>query len=227
MFVLAVDTCSQAGSVALLNKNSLLAEVNINSQKTHSERLLSAIDFILKSQRLKIEDIHGCALAVGPGYFTGIRIGLSTIKAFAYAGRKPVAPISNLSAMAMKLRHPQSRLLCPILDAKKGEIYSGLFENKFRMVNCIVPEGVYSPDFFFSLLPSNRVIYFIGSGVKVFKEKLLDYFKDRSRFSTRSFFLGYEIGLLGYEVFKNNQGVDFHKLKPFYYRKSQAENCNK
>ncbi len=85
MIVLALDTTTFTGSAAVLKKTKLLAEVNIDSPSTYSERLLPNIDFILKFNGLKMKDIDAFSIAVGPGSFTGIRIGLSTIKSFAYA----------------------------------------------------------------------------------------------------------------------------------------------
>ena len=223
MIILAVDTTTFAGSVALLKKTKLLAEVNIDSPSTYSERLLPAVDFILQTHGLKIKDMDGFALAAGPGSFTGIRIGLSTVKSFSYASGRPVAAVSTLEALAWKLRHPQSHLLCPLLDAKKGEIYAALFESRGGELQEIVPQGAYTPDRFFSLLPSNRIIFFIGNGVNTYRDKIFQYFKDKARFSHRSPFIGFEIGLLGYELLKRKKGVSAQRLKPIYFRKSQAE----
>ena len=223
MNILAVDTTSFAGSVALLKKTRLLAEVNIDSSLTYSERLLPAVDFLLQTNGLKIKDMDGFALAVGPGSFTGIRIGLSTVKSFSYASGKPVAAISTLKALALKLRHPQSHLLCPLLDAKKGEIYAALFESKGGRLKEIVPQGAYLPDRFFSLLPSHRIIFFIGNGVDAYRQRIFQYFKDKARFSQRSPFIAYEIGMLGYELLRRKKGVSAQELEPLYFRKSQAE----
>ena len=223
MYILAVDTNSYAGSTALLKGNRLLAEVNMDSPLTHSERLLPAVEFMLKSTKLEMTDIGGFALAVGPGSFTGIRVGMSTVKSLAYATGKPVAPVSNLTALALKLRHPQTRLLCPVLDAKKNEVYAGLFESKFRSLKEVVPQGIYSPDGFLSLLPAPRIIHFIGMGAVVYKDKVIQYLGDKARFSLRSFFIAYEVGLLGREMLKAGKGKDFRDIEPLYFRKSQAE----
>ena len=223
VLILAVDTCSPAGSVALLDNTKLLGEVNLDSGMNHSERLLPAVEFLLQTSGIKIREIGGYALAVGPGSFTGIRIGMSTVKAFAFSQKKAVAPVSNLEALALKLRHPQCRLLCPLLEAKKGEIYATLFEVKRRRLLETIPQGVYKPDAFFSLLPSHRVISFIGSGADVFRDKISAYFKDKARYSLRSHFIAYEVGLLGYEIFCKQKGVDFREVEPLYFRKSQAE----
>lgn len=223
MIILAVDTTTFTGSVALLEKTKLLAEVNIDSSSTYSERLLPAVDFILQTNELKIQDMDGFAVAAGPGSFTGIRIGLSTVKSFSYASGKPAAAISALEALALKLRHPQSHLLCPLLDAKKGEVYAALFESRGGKLQEIVPQGAYLPDRFFSLLPSHRIISFIGNGMDAYRDKIFQYFKDKARFSQRSHFIAYEIGLLGYGLLKKKKGASAQELKPLYFRKSQAE----
>lgn len=223
MLILAVDTTTWAGSVALLQEKNLLAEVNLESPSTHSEKLLPAIHFVMQTNRLDIKDIEGFALAVGPGSFTGIRIGLSTIKSFAYASGNPIAPVSTLKALALKLRYPKNRLISPLIDAKKGEIYAALFESRRQELEEIIPQGAYTPDGFFSRLPSHRIIHFIGNGVEAYKEKIFHYFKDKARLSTRSLFLAYEIGLLGYELLRQKKGMNFHEVEALYFRKSQAE----
>lgn len=223
MIILAVDTTTFSGSVALLDKSKLLAEVNIDSFSTYSERLLPSIHFLLETNKLDMKKIDAFAVAVGPGSFTGIRIGLSTIKSLSYASGKSVAPVSTLKALAFKLRHPQGRLICPILDAKKGEVYAALFESQKAELKEVIPQGAYSPDYFFSLLPSHRVISFIGNGTQSYKSKIFQYLKDKARFSSRSSFIAYEVGLLGYELLKYNKGVSFKELEPLYFRKSQAE----
>ena len=168
MRILSLDTTTGCGSVALLDNARLLAEINAESGLTHSARLLRTVDFLLKKNGLEIKDLDGFAVAAGPGSFTGIRIGLSTIKAFAFASRKPAAPVSTLAALALKLRETQGRLFCPFLDAKKGEVYAALYEPRDRELKAVIGEGAYGPDAFLSALPAHRVIHFIGNGVDVF-----------------------------------------------------------
>jgi len=223
MIILAVDTTTFTGSVALLKETNLIAEVNIDSSSNYSERLLPAVDFLLKTNKLSIQDIDGFAVAVGPGSFTGIRIGLSTVKSFSFASGKPVAGVSTLKALAEKLRLSQAHLLCPLLDAKKGEVYAALFESKGDKLFEVVPQGVYSPDRFFSLLPSHRVVSFIGNGVEVYRKRIFQYFKDKARLSRRSPFIAHEIGRLGYELLKKKKGMSAGELEPLYFRQSQAE----
>jgi tRNA threonylcarbamoyladenosine biosynthesis protein TsaB len=223
MRLLALDTTTGCGSVALLENTRLLAEINAESGLTHSARLLRAVDYLLKKNGLEIGDLDGFAVAAGPGSFTGIRIGLSTIKAFAFASRKPAAPVSSLAALALKLRETSGRLFCPFLDAKKQEVYAALFETRDGELKPVIGEGAYGPDFFLSRLPAHRVIHFIGNGVDVYRSKIQAYLKDNARLSSRSLFIGHEVGLLGYELLRQGKGVSGEVLEPLYYRKSQAE----
>ena len=170
--------------------------------------------------------MDGFALAAGPGSFTGIRIGLSTVKSFSYASGKPIAAVSTLKALGWKLRHPQTHLLCPLLDAKKGEIFGALFESRGWKFKEIVPQGAYLPDRFFSLLPSHRIIFFIGNGVDVYRDKIYEYLKDKARFPARSPFIACEVGHLGCELLKKGKGLSFEEVKPLYFRRSQAEEKN-
>ncbi|HOI45980.1 MAG TPA: tRNA (adenosine(37)-N6)-threonylcarbamoyltransferase complex dimerization subunit type 1 TsaB, partial [Candidatus Aminicenantes bacterium] len=115
MRILAVDTTTWTGSVALLEDAKLVCEVNWESRSSHASRLLSSVDHVLEAGGIQIRDVDGFAVAVGPGSFTGIRIGLSTVKALAFASRKPVAAVSTLRALALKLAGPRTDLLCPAL----------------------------------------------------------------------------------------------------------------
>lgn len=221
--VLGVDTTMPSGSAALLRGTRLLAEINHDSPVTFSERLLPAIRFLLESNDVTIQDVEGYAVAVGPGSFTGIRIGLSTIKSFAYASGKPIVPVSTLMALARKIQHPRNRLICPLLDAKKKEVYGALFRSGAGGLEELIPQGAYSPDALFSRLPSNRIIHFIGNGMHVYRQVLDRYFKDKARFAKRSPFIGYEVGLIGFEELRKNEGQSWHDAEPLYLRKSQAE----
>lgn len=223
MLILSGDTTTFFGSVALLDNTRLIAEVNTTSSFTHSERLLPSIHFMLQVNGFDIKDVDGYAVAAGPGSFTGIRIGLSTMKSLSFASGKPVAPVSSLKALAQKLKRERGNLVCPLIDAKKGQVYAALFDSRGGGLKELIPQGAYSPDYFFSLLPSRRIVSFIGSGVTAYRNRIVQYCKDRARFSSRSLFIAKEVGLLGYEILKKNKGMDSRKIQPFYFRKSQAE----
>ena len=223
MKILAIDTTTFSGSIALLEDYRLIGEININSHITHSQRLIPSIHFLLDINKLNIEEIDAYALCIGPGSFTGIRIGIATIKALTFASEKPIAGVSSLHALAFKLRGRKGRLICPILDARKGEIYSALFESSNSSLKEIIKQNSYLPDYFFSLFPQKRVIHFIGNGIEIYQEKIREYFQDRAKFSTRNYFIAHEVGLLGYRILKNNKGLLYNQIKPLYLRLSEAE----
>jgi tRNA threonylcarbamoyladenosine biosynthesis protein TsaB len=225
MLTLAVDTTTPSGSAALLDNGRVMAEIGVEARVDHSVRLLAAVDHLLTACGLDIRQVEGFSLAAGPGSFTGIRVGLSTVKAFAFASNKPVAAVSSLAALALKLPQPQVRLLCPMMDAKKNEVYAALFESDgpAGRLKEVVPQGAYKPDEFLSQLPGNRVIAFIGTGAGLYREKILTYVKTKARFSPRSLFIAAEVGLLGYGILSRGQGLGARDLRPLYFRRSQAE----
>jgi tRNA threonylcarbamoyladenosine biosynthesis protein TsaB len=223
MHILAVDTCDTAGSAAVLHNSRLLGEINIDSKVTHSQRLLTAVDFLMRDLNLEIAGMDGYAVAAGPGSFTGIRIGISTVKSLSFSFQKPIAPVSRLKALAFKLAGVEDRLICPFLDAKKNQVYAALYNSSESEIKAVFPEGAYDPDDFLSRLPRGRVVRFIGSGTDIYVEKLKQHLRDKAVISHRSFFAAHEIGCLGYGMIKNNQGRDSRDVTPIYLRKSQAE----
>ena len=102
MFVLGVETATRTGSVAVVDEEGLIGEYTLNLSITHSERLLPAIDQVLKATNTPFSDIDALAISLGPGSFTGLRIGVSTIKGLSLAGQKPVVGIPTLDALAQK-----------------------------------------------------------------------------------------------------------------------------
>jgi tRNA threonylcarbamoyladenosine biosynthesis protein TsaB len=223
MIILAVDTTTPAGSVALLRDGTLLAEINSESGLTHSERLLASVEAVLGSQKIALSGVDGFAVAAGPGSFTGIRIGLSTVKSFCFASGKPGVPVSTLEALALKLAASGGRLVCPMLDAKKGEVYAALYESKGGRLEEFLPQGAYLPDAFLARLPSRCVVHFLGNGAVLYKENIAARLEDRGVFVLRSPFIGFEVGKLGGEALKAGKGLSGADLQPFYFRKSQAE----
>jgi tRNA threonylcarbamoyladenosine biosynthesis protein TsaB len=223
MLILAVDTTTPSGSVALLRDAELLGEFDLESPSTHSARLLRSVDLLLRGNNLDIKGVDAYAVAAGPGSFTGIRIGLSAVKSLAFASGRMVAPVSTLEALASKIAAPPVRLACPVLDAKRGEIYAALFEMRTSRLVEVIPQGAYDPDAFFARLPAHRVTSFIGNGLNLYRDKLLVCVRDKARFPRRSPFIAAEVGRIGHRMLLEGRGVPAGGLEPVYFRKSQAE----
>ncbi len=125
--ILTLDSSSLSGSVSLCQGESLVAESLLNIRSTHSEKLLKQIDHLLEETGWRLADLDLLAVVTGPGSFTGLRIGIATIKGIAQVLNKPVVPVSALQAVAMNL--PLSPIpICAFLDARKSEVYTQLFE---------------------------------------------------------------------------------------------------
>jgi len=126
MRVLAVETSTLAGGAALLDGELVVGEYALDVSVTHSERLMGAIDRLLTDAGWTVRDLEGLAVSVGPGSFTGLRIGLSTVKGLALALSIPIVAVPTLDAMAALL--PFAALpVCPVLDARKREVYASLY----------------------------------------------------------------------------------------------------
>ena len=126
MRVLAVDTSTLAGGVALVDGERLVAEYLLDVSVTHSERLLAAIDAVISDARWSPRDLQGLAVSVGPGSFTGLRVGISTVKGLALALGIPVAAVPSLDALAAAV--PWASLpVCPVLRARRQEVYAAFY----------------------------------------------------------------------------------------------------
>jgi tRNA threonylcarbamoyladenosine biosynthesis protein TsaB len=223
VLLLAVDTTTPGGSVALLEGEALLGEVGLESGATHSARLFRSVDFLLGALGREIGAVEAFAVAVGPGSFTGLRIGVAAVKSLAFASGRPVAPVSSLLALAAKLADAGAPLVCPLLDAKKEEIYAALFEAGPSGLTEVVPQGAYDPEAFFARLPAGRPIAFAGSGLALYRAGLAARVGDAARFPARSPFIAAEVGRIGAGLIRAGRGVAAGALEPLYLRRSQAE----
>ena len=122
MKVLALESATLSGGAALVDGDRLLGEITLNVAVTHSERLLAAVDRLLDDCGFSVRDLDGLAVSIGPGSFTGLRVGIATVKGLALALDVPVAPVPTLDALAARLPFAGAPV-CPILDARKREVY--------------------------------------------------------------------------------------------------------
>lgn len=124
--LLAIETATPCGSVALVAAGTCIGEYSLQSALTHSRRLLAGIDWLMGEAGLTWEAIDGLAVSLGPGSFTGLRIGLSTVKGLAMAAEKPLLGVGTLDGLAAQVCRP-GELICPVLDARKKEVYTALY----------------------------------------------------------------------------------------------------
>jgi tRNA threonylcarbamoyladenosine biosynthesis protein TsaB len=165
VIVLGIESASPQGGVALVGDGGVIVEYVLNVKATYAERLMPAIDRVLQDARVSLSEVAGLAISIGPGSFTGLRIGLSTVKGLALATAKPVVGIPTLQALAWSLpycRYP----VCPILDARKKELYGALFEYRGVELVCVKEERALAPEALVQWISQPTV--FVGDGWHVY-----------------------------------------------------------
>jgi tRNA threonylcarbamoyladenosine biosynthesis protein TsaB len=173
MNILTVDTSTIVASVAILNEEKLVGEMIVNHQKKHSEKLMVSIDHLLKDGGLSIREIDVFGIVSGPGSFTGLRIGMATVKGFAQALNKPVVGVSSLEALAMNVPFAEG-LVCPVLDAQRNQTYTGVFHFENGCLKRELEDSVLEIDTLIDFLNNrDEQILFLGDGLPRFSETLM------------------------------------------------------
>ncbi len=223
MKILGIDTAVATGSVAIMEDDVLVGEMLLTSRRTHARRVMKSVDTLLSVTEYTLSDLDGFAVSIGPGSFTGLRIGISTVKGLAFALGKPIAAVNTLDALANQF--PSSnRLICPILNARKGEVYTALYRTDEN--GAVIRTGDYTvvspPDWVCRI---TEPALFVGDGVEEYgsliKEKLgtLAHFAPPFLNTIRASV----VACLGMERLKNKESDDAKTLVPFYIRPSYAE----
>ena len=211
MIVLAVDTATADESVAVLRDETLLAEVRLGATDTHSTRLLPAIEFLLASVQLAPTQLDGLAVTAGPGSFTGLRVGLSTVQGLALAADRPCWPACTLDVLAARVAGAAAHLV-PLMDAFRGEVYSARYD-----VDGAREEGplVSAPEPWLRALPPGCAFY--GDAVAA-QRPLIELVCAAPVFPRRSLFLASTLGRLGWRALAAGEGVPAAQLRPLYLR---------
>jgi tRNA threonylcarbamoyladenosine biosynthesis protein TsaB len=215
MRVLAVETSSLAGGVALLDDERLIAEYVLDVSITHSERLMAAVDRVLGDARWTPRSLDALAVAVGPGSFTGLRIAVSTVKGLAVALGVPIAAVPTLDAMAAAL--PWAALpVCPVLDARKGEVYACLYRWDGAAMRREWEYLALSPDALAARLHAPAIL--VGDGAAVVRSPHARPLPPPRRLPSPAC-----VGALGLERLRRGETVTAAALEPIYLRPSEAE----
>ena len=221
--ILTLDSSSLSGSVSLCQGESPVAESLLNIRSTHSEKLLKQIDHLLEETSWQLADLDLLAVVTGPGSFTGLRIGIATIKGLAQVLNKPVVPVSSLQTVAMNL--PLSPVpICAFLDARKSEVYTQLFDwHPAAGPVAIDRPTVLPPEQL--LLQLSGSVALVGDGVFLYRQMIEDILAERALLpvapvhqlhATKASWLAlqeYESGLL----------CNAAEILPTYIRPSDAE----
>ena len=166
MNILAIDTSGPVASCAVMKNGSIVHLIAMNQGLTHSETIMPAVDAAMSAAGLNCAEIDCFAVVAGPGSFTGVRIGACAAKGLAHAWNKPCARIDALEALAMNYQGFDG-VACPILDARRGQVYCAAFDMKNGLPERILPDDALPLAEFIEKLPADRRVVFLGDGLRV------------------------------------------------------------
>jgi len=220
--ILALDTASPTGSVALYAQGQLQGEVLLHLKTNHAERLLGAIDQLLHGVGASLDEVDALAVVRGPGSFTGLRVGMATAKGLALSLGCPLVGISTLEALAHNL--PFAGLqVCTLLDARKNEVYAGLFHFESGRMQRVGEEQVVAPEKLLATLTAETL--FVGDGAERYRSLIVRQMGGRAHFAPAPLNQprAAMVAWLADSVLEGGLPVAADALSPVYIRPSEAE----
>jgi tRNA threonylcarbamoyladenosine biosynthesis protein TsaB len=239
MRIIGIDTSGASASVALTENGRLIAEEiypnwastlqtdAVNAKAKHAEAVLPLLESLLKTSALSLADIGGFAVSIGPGSFTGVRIGLSFVKGLVYGSGAAVIGVSTLFAHAFRVADHEG-LICTILDARKGEVYAALFRKAGRALDRLMEDSVSSATTLVELVREWRdhpAFLFVGDGADAYRQLLSESLGTRALFQAEQhrFTMAGAVALLSERRFRSSDVDQLDSLIPAYIRPSNSE----
>lgn len=221
MKILAIDTSSEVCGVCVLEDDKLIDDNSLNNGMTHSENLMTLVSEILERNNLKISDIDLISCVVGPGSFTGIRIGVATIKALAEVHNIKIAELTSLEVLAGNINDEGIKI--SIIDARNDQVYCGIFDKDNNLIEEMIADSI---DNTVQKLKQYSNIICVGNGAGKHKELLIKEISNIS-FCENNAQSAYVVGKLGYKKYLEKSVKTADEILPIYLRKSQAERMKK
>lgn len=223
--ILCVDTSSFIGSVSVFENLSLISSNSTEVEKSHSKLIIQLIDQSLKNAKIKINELDAFAVSMGPGSYTGLRIGVSTIKGLCYSLEKPLISINTLEILSKSaLNHINNYndfFICPMIDARRMEVFTKMLDNDFNEVE--KDKALILDDKSFNDI-GGKSIYFFGDGSNKFQKIINNknfHFIDNIISSSK------HMGELANIKYENNQFENLTTFEPFYIKDFFIVNKNK
>ena len=220
--ILCIETSTAVCSVALVENGNVIALRESLDGQNHAEKITIFIDEIMKETNVVYKDLDAIAVSMGPGSYTGLRIGVSTAKGFCYALEKPLIAVDTLAAMAhgfissqlSAISNQPTAILCPMIDARRMEVYSAFFNEKLERTS--ETEALVIDENSFMELKQNNHLYLFGDGA----DKLATLFENDKNITVVEKFhcSAAYMATLAEEAFKNKDFVDVAYFEPFYLK---------
>ena len=224
--ILCVDTSSFICSISIFENLSLISSNSSEVEKSHSKLIIQLIDQSLKDAKIKINEVDAFAVSMGPGSYTGLRIGVSTIKGLCYSLEKPLISINTLEILSKSaLNHINNYndfFICPMIDARRMEVFTKMLDNNFNEVE--KDKALILDDKSFNDIGGGKSIYFFGDGSNKFQKITNNknfHFIDNIISSSK------HMGELANIKYENNQFENLTTFEPFYIKDFFIVNKNK
>ncbi len=216
--ILGIETATAVCSVALVKGGKLLGCLSLDEGLVHSDKLIPLIDQLLTENRTSVREMEGIAVSIGPGSFTGIRVGVMTAKAMSQGLRIPVIGVPTLDGLVY---HAEAdRFVSPMLDALREEVYTALYEKGDRIRNYKV---VSVRHWLEELHALNHEVAFLGEGADMHKDFIMKIMGSKARIKEGVKTSASSIALIGWEKLHKGEGRGHHTLLPLYVRRAWAE----
>ena len=224
MKILAVDSACATAAVCVADDNRLVAEYTLQSGNTHSETLLPMIEAVIRHAGITADDIDLFAAVTGPGSFTGVRIGVSTVKGLAFGRGKPCVGVSTLESLARNLEICEG-IICPVMNARRNQVYTAIFRSDGKKVIRLTDDSAISVEELLVRLAEyrNEKIYFCGDGYTLVKSQEDGKIKSEETPERLRHNSAFSAALAALDKYTSGEFTTDANLGVTYLRPSQAE----
>lgn len=228
MYILGIETTGAYASVSLMKDDKIIGHVSGNDRFSHLQNLIPQVQEVIKDNKLSIGDIELIAVSCGPGSFTGIRIGVSTARALSQVLDIPCVAVSSLAALAMRAdvkTAAENFLICPMLDARRNQVYAGGYILKEGYPVEEIEAGPYMLDEFLAKTGEYDRILLLGDAIDKYSEQIAELRPEGTETAPES--IRYQdasfVAKLGKKLYAENGGLSYNQLQPEYMRLPEAE----
>ena len=217
MKILAIDSTANTSTVALLENDTLISVYTVNTKNTHSQTLLPMVKSLLEASDVTVDDIDAFAVSNGPGSFTGVRIGVATVKGLAFGKNKKCIAVSTTEALSVNLEGFDG-LVCPIMNARRGQVYTCIYRDGKPLIDeCCMMLDELIP----ILEKYDESVFFTGDGYELILDKEIKNKRHTPEYLRYS--NAYGVGKIAYKKLLNGEYTTDSELRVNYLRKPQAE----
>ncbi len=221
MKVVGIETSGLIGNIAVCDGNTVVGRKTYGKNLSHGKEIVSSLESIFNEIKWEPNDIELIAVSIGPGSYTGLRIGVTCAKTLAYGLGKPVINVPRLDVLVENVKDNNVKTICPVIDAKRRSVYACIYDRNNNITTRITDFLIISPNSLIDMLPDNTLIF--GDGITpyndIFAQKGLTILSDDK--------LGIadaaNVARLGMERYEQGMRCEINSLVPLYLRRSEAE----